>query len=231
MEPEPDEVIRPGPRPAVLDQLLDRVRWFGFGRLVVAAVSVVVVALGAAWLVRAPELPVEASLPVAAPTVAATTSVPWSTTPSSAQLAADVVVHVAGAVVAPGVHRLPAGARVIDAVTVAGGPLPEASLDAINLAAPLVDGLRLYVPRVGEVVTAVAPGVDAPGVTATSGPVDLNRATVAELDGLPGVGPATAAAIVEHRERAGPFASVDDLEDVPGIGPAKLAALAGLVTV
>jgi competence protein ComEA len=215
----------------VLDQLLDRIRWFGLGRLITAAVSIVAVAFGAAWLVRAPDLPVEASLPVATATAVVTTSTPWSTTPGGAQLTVEVVVHVAGAVVAPGVHRLPAGARVIDAVTVAGGPLPEASLDAINLAAPLVDGLRLYVPRVGEVVAAVAPGVVAPGVTATSGPVDLNRATVAELDGLPGVGPATAAAIVEHRERAGPFASVDDLEAVPGIGPAKLAALAGLVTV
>jgi competence protein ComEA len=232
MEPAPDEVHRPVPRVAVVEQVVDRLRWFGLGRLVVAAVSVVTVALGAAWLVRAPELPVEASLPVATVTAVTSTSAPSSTTPADGAPMADLVVHVAGAVLNPGVHRLSVGARVIDAVTAAGGPLPDASIDAINLAAPLVDGLRLYVPRVGEVVDVVEPEAAAPtGSGAPAGPVDLNRATVAELDRLPGVGPATAAAIVEHRERAGPFATVGDLEDVPGIGPAKLAALAGLVTV
>ncbi|MCU0261549.1 MAG: helix-hairpin-helix domain-containing protein, partial [Ilumatobacteraceae bacterium] len=114
--------------------------------------------------------------------------------------------HVAGAVAAPGVHRLPAGARVVDAVTAAGGPLPDAVLDAVNLAAPLVDGQRLYVPRAGDDPVVLAapgvPGVDPAAPPGPAGPVDLNRATVAELESLPGVGPATAAAIVEHRESA-----------------------------
>ena len=114
-----------------------------------------------------------------------------------------VVVHVAGAVVAPGVYELGAGARAADAVTVAGGASPEADVDALNLAAPLQDGERVYVPVVGE---AVPPPVAAPTSSAAVGPVDLNRATVDELDGLPGIGPATAQAIVAHREANGPFA-------------------------
>ncbi|MEY4174789.1 MAG: hypothetical protein RI900_1954, partial [Actinomycetota bacterium] len=97
--------------------------------------------------------------------------------------------------------------------------------DAINLAARLLDGQRVYVPRVGE---AVPPGA---GPEAPSGPLDLNSATEEQLDDLPGVGPATAAAIVAHRDSNGPFGSVDDLGEVRGIGPAKLDALRGLVTV
>jgi competence protein ComEA len=126
------------------------------------------------------------------------------------------------------VYELAPGARVQAAVEAAGGPVPGADPGALNLAAPVGDGQRVYIPMVGELVP-LATG--SPAVTVAPGPVDLNRASAAELDGLPGIGPATAAAIVEHREQNGPFASIEDLEAVRGIGPAKLDALRDLVRV
>lgn len=129
-----------------------------------------------------------------------------------------VFVHVSGAVRVPGVYTLDATARVVDAVEAAGGATAEAELHQLNLAALVVDGQQIRVPVEGEVVTSFAPAVD--------GPIDLNRADVVALQELPGVGPATAEAIVAYRDDNGPFQSVDDILDVPGIGPAKLAAIA-----
>ncbi len=153
-----------------------------------------------------------------------------------------VVVHVAGAVMRPGVVTLPAGSRAVDAVDAAGGLAPGADPDRVNLAAPLVDGARLVVPLVGQPVPAEVaaeprssiggPGGGAApsGTSASSGaPVDLNTADAAMLDSLPGVGPATAAAIIAHRDERGRFESVDELLDVRGIGEAKLDALRDLV--
>jgi competence protein ComEA len=152
-----------------------------------------------------------------------------------------VVVHAAGAVVRPGVHRLPGGSRVADVLAAAGGPGPDADLDRVNLAALVADGQRLYVPRLGEAaVPAPVGAADGAGTAGAAGggtsptaggPVDLNAATESELDVLPGVGPSTASAIVAHREANGPFSRVDDLLEVRGIGPAKLEALRDLVTV
>lgn len=144
-----------------------------------------------------------------------------------------LVVHVAGAVQSPGVYRLSSGARVIDAVQAAGGVAVDSNSDAINLAAALTDGERVYVPRVGEVAPVVASGstTGSGASTAPSGPVNLNTATADDLDSLPGVGPATAAAILAYRDEHGPFAAVDDLGEVRGIGTVKLDALRGLVTV
>jgi competence protein ComEA len=148
--------------------------------------------------------------------------------PAVAPTTADVVVHVAGAVVRPGVARLPGGGRVTDAVAAAGGPTREADLDQVNLAARVSDGDRVYVPRRGELPPPAVSG--APGsAMAKPGPVDLNTAGVEQLDALPGVGPATAKAIVDYRGSKGRFRSVDDLLAVPGIGPAKLATLKPLV--
>ena len=207
--------------------------WFGVRRVVAVVVTTIAVVAGGWWLLRAPAPPTEAGLPFAAPTSSpppATSTVPGPSPPTTQ--ATSVVVHVAGAVAAPGVYELPAAARTGEAVTAAGGPAPGADVDALNLAAPLRDGERVYVPVVGE---SVPPPIAAPGASAGSsvapGPVDLNRASAGELDTLPGIGPATAEAIVTHREANGPFASVDDLEQVRGIGPAKLEAIRPLVTV
>lgn len=138
-----------------------------------------------------------------------------------------LVVHAAGAVLRPGVYRVAAGSRVNDVVTAAGGPAPDADLDQLDLAAKVGDGDRVYVPRRGE--AAGTPGAGASGVVGA--PLDLNRATIEQLDALPGVGPATARAIVDWRTRHGRFRSVQDLLDVPGIGPAKLDRLRPMVTV
>lgn len=207
------------------------VAWFGAARLAGAALTVLV-ALGLAWwLFRPSPPPVESTLPYAS-TPSTSSAVAPTTTPTGPPPTTGptgVVVHVAGAVVAPGVYALAPGSRVVDGVTVAGGGAPDADLSALNLAAALVDGERIYVPRVGEApVPAAVPGPF--GSSPPSGPVDLNAAGVDELDTLPGIGPTTAAAIVAFRDEHGPFASVAALEDVPGIGPAKLATLEGLVT-
>lgn len=217
MEP----LSRPARPDSRAEQLRAWVEWFGVARLVAASFATVIVCVGAYWLVRSPPPPTEASLPVAT-TASSAPPAPTTVAPSS------VMVHVAGAVAAPGVYELPPGARVRDAVAAAGGPIDNAEWNAVNLAAVVVDGSRLYVPEVGEAVPADAMLDDAP--VGPAGPVDVNRATVEQLIVLPGVGPATATAIVTERERNGPFVVVDDLERVPGIGPAKLAALRDLVT-
>ncbi|PZN12274.1 MAG: hypothetical protein DIU69_04160 [Bacillota bacterium] len=146
---------------------------------------------------------------------------------------AAVVVHVAGAVAKPGVYRLPAGARVMDAIEAAGGPSPQAELHALNLAAPLEDGTRIQVPTREEVAsgrfTPPAPGGDRVGPVAPQDGgrllVDINRAGVDELEQLPGIGPALAQRIVADRQVNGPFRRPEDLARVSGIGEKKLAQL------
>lgn len=142
----------------------------------------------------------------------------------------EVVVHVAGAVASPGVQRLPPGARVIDAVEAAGGADADADMARLNLAALLVDAEQIYVPRVGEqpplpLATGDAGG---PGGDAADDRVNINQAAADALEELPGVGPVTAQAIVDHRDEHGPFGSVDQLMDVRGIGEAKLEQLRDL---
>ena len=155
-------------------------------------------------------------------------SVPAAVSPDRPEV---VLVHVAGAVHDPGVYEVAAGARAIDAVAAAGGPTAEAELDRLNLAAPVVDGDRLYVPAMGEDEPPPVnpPAAELPG--GRGGLIDLNRATAQELESLPGIGPALAAGIVAHRLEHGPFSDVAQLVDVPGIGPAKFDRLADLITV
>ncbi|RIX28921.1 ComEA family DNA-binding protein [Amnibacterium setariae] len=144
--------------------------------------------------------------------------------PSPAQT--PVLVHVTGAVRRPGLVALPTGARLIDAVTAAGGPRPSADLGAVNLAARVVDGQQVAVPERG------APRSSAPPAAAggSAAPVSLSTATAEQLDALPQIGPALAARIVAYREAHGPFGAVGDLAQVGGIGPKTIAGLRDLVT-
>jgi len=130
----------------------------------------------------------------------------------------DIVVDVAGAVQRPGVYRLPAGARVIDALSRAGGPAAGAQLEAINRAAQLTDGQQVVVPD-------RAPGGGAGGAGGEEGPISLGGATVEQLDTIDGIGPVTAQKIVEFRDLHGGLASVEQLDDVSGIGPATMESL------
>lgn len=147
-----------------------------------------------------------------------------------------VIIHVAGAVVAPGVVQLPAGSRVHQAVAAAGGGAASADLNRLNLAALLTDGQKLYVPREGEEVPADASGAagEAAGVGGTGpagGKVNLNTAGVEELDALPKVGPVLAQRIVDWRKEHGPFKTVEELDAVDGVGPKMLETLLPLVGV
>lgn len=135
-----------------------------------------------------------------------------------------LLVHVAGAVRHPGLVALPAGARVIDAVTAAGGPTGSADQGVINLAARVTDGQQVVVPKRGA---AAAGAAAAPAATA---PVSLSTATAEQLETLPRIGPALAARILAYRDVHGGFSSVDELGEVGGIGPKTLAGLKDLVT-
>jgi competence protein ComEA len=141
---------------------------------------------------------------------------------------AVLVVHVVGAVRRPGLLRLREGARVADAVARAGGATRGADLSALNLAAPLVDGIQVLVPR--RAAPGAASSGDAGDGALAGAKLSLATATAEELDELPGVGPVTAQQILDYRTEHGPFASVDDLDAVPGIGPARIEQLRDLVT-
>jgi competence protein ComEA len=149
---------------------------------------------------------------------------------STTTLATTLHVHAAGAVQRPGVVEVPAGARVVDVVNAAGGAAGDADLNQINLAELVTDGERIYVPRAGEVVASIAgpaslgsgSGSGSSGSKDGGGIVNINEANATELESLPGVGPATAQAILDYRSEHGRFRSVDDLLNVRGIGPAKL---------
>ena len=147
--------------------------------------------------------------------------------PAESAPAALLYVHVVGAVRHAGLFRIRDGSRVADALARAGGPTRHADLAAVNLAAPLVDGQQVVVPRRGPPGSAAAVGASGPG---SGMKVGLASATVEQLDELPGVGPVTAQKIVDWRTTHGPFRSVDDLDDVPGIGPARIEQLRDLVT-
>jgi competence protein ComEA len=163
---------------------------------------------------------------------------------SGRRVAADrparIAVHVAGAVARPGVVELPAGSRVIDAVEAVGGAPPDADLDRLNLAAKLADGQRVFVPKAGQADpgagygagdTGDAAGGQSGGPGTTGGKLDLNTATQAQLEDLPGIGPTYAQAIIAERQRRGGFTSVNELRSVRGIGDKRFAELAPLVTV
>lgn len=141
----------------------------------------------------------------------------------------SVTVHVVGAVARPGVVCLPFGSRASDAIEAAGGLREDAEPSAVNLARVVSDGEQIVVPVRGQAPAAGVPaGGGAPG--APGGKVNLNTGGIAELDALPGVGPATAAKIVADREENGPFRRPEDLMRVPGIGQKRFEQLKNLIT-
>jgi competence protein ComEA len=150
--------------------------------------------------------------------------VPVRAKPAAAKL---LVVDVAGAVRHAGLYRLRSGSRIDDAIAAAGGPTAKAQLDSVNLAAPIADGEQIVVPGRGA---AGSVGASPPAVgSSPSAPLDLNSATLEQLESLPGIGPVTAQKILDYRQAHGAFHSVAELEGVPGIGPAHMAQLKGLV--
>jgi competence protein ComEA len=198
-----------GPRDRALGRLRELIDFWGSGRLV-AALSKTAAGL---WLLSPSRPPVEAAIPTWSPTAG-------STEPGAGEPIVRVTVHVAGAVKRPGVYRLDAGSRVHEAIDAAGGPTAEADTDRVNLAAPLVDGAQVKLPEFGEISADWSD---------TEGPVNINSADAATLEGLPGIGPSLARAIIDERERSGPFEGVDDLDRVSGLGPVRIDALRDLV--
>ncbi len=211
--------------------LFVRIKWFGVSRLVGSVVSVVLVAGAGWWLVQVPPPPPEAALAFA-PSL---TSVPVVSKKIEV-VPQFLTVHIAGAVKSPGVYRLRQGARVNDGVDAAGGATTTADLDSVNLATLLNEGEQIYIPKRGEkprtittrpqlsVGGAVSDGVISGGDVATR-LININLASATELEQLPGVGPATAKAIVAYREKYGAFNTLEDLLKVRGIGPAKLSEI------
>ena len=205
-------------RASIRSELRARVFNRRTAQLVMTAVVVVIAVLVAVWLFSPPADRVEDSLLSANAEVSispATTAVLWLDT------AVSLSVHVAGEVASPGVHQMPVGSRVIDAINAANGPTDDAELDALNLAAFVADGDRLYVPSSqaldGDPFIDLGQGVGSP--------INVNKASAIGLESLPGVGPATEDQIIRERESNGPFSSIDDLTRVSGIGPATVEKL------
>jgi competence protein ComEA len=206
---------------------------------VVLGIVTMCLALVMLWLLLRPSAP---PLETVVPQVSGVETVNSATVSAPSTL----TVHVAGAVKSPGVYVLSSRARVIDAVKAAGGALTSADLEGINLAQTINDTEQIYIPLRSRRTTriTVAPRLKPTRSTTTTtvstaqgsttgvaGIVNLNSASVSELDALPGVGPATAKAIIDHRTKKGPFTKVEDLLNVSGIGPSKLAALRNQVSV
>ena len=191
----------------------------GLGRRELVALSLVGLAItgGAAlWYVRSLPRPIE-TVELSGPTPGP------STTP------APLFIHVAGWVRNPGVYELQVGERVIDAIDRAGGPRQGADLNALNLAALLVDAQQVLVPRKAPVHSGAVGPVTAPGSPGQK--INLNLAAAADLETLPGIGEVLAQRIIEHRESNGPFTTVDELMEVSGIGEARLEDIRDKVTV
>ena len=191
----------------------------------IVATGMVIVVLGALWARGGGASEAGAGTPRGG-------SVPQTVSVSDAPGAgATILVHVAGAVRHPGVYRVRDGARVQTAIRRAGGATHQADLDALNLAAKLTDGRQVLVPSRVRAVASASGTASGTSAAPAGAPVNLNSATVEELDVLDGIGPTTAQKIVDYREEHGGFSSVDDLDSVPGIGPATVESLRDAVTV
>lgn len=154
---------------------------------------------------------------------------------SSAGSGGVIKVHVAGAVERPGLYELPTGTRVMDAIEMAS-PVPEADINLLNLAAVLIDGQKVQVPRKGEAPTPAVgtnsgQGAGGPGTGLVLGKVNLNTASLAELDTLPGIGPALAQRIIDYRQQKGGFRRIEDVKNVSGIGDKVFVQIKDLIAV
>lgn len=205
-------------------------------KALVLLLSVVVVA-ASTWAMRAQteSVPLLERSPAPIASHASSHQAPSNPPPSASGAGATnavIQVHVTGQVRRPGVVRLPPGARVHQAITAAGGVTPQAHLGSLNLAAVLGDGAQVVVAGsdADESVVSGQPPTDA-GTTGPGSGTNLNTATLAELEELPGVGPVTAGAILAWREQHGRFTTVEELQEVDGIGPKTYAKLAPHVTV
>ncbi len=182
-------------------------------------VLVGIVLLGALLVLGVPRLLHRGSAQVALPVLRAPRPA------AAASSGKKLVVDVAGAVRRPGLHALPPGTRIADALAAAGGATARADVNAVNLAAPIADGEQIVVPARGTGSAGGSSGA-APSPTA---PLDLNTASLEQLDALPGIGPTTAQKILDYRQAHGSFHSVEELDAVPGIGQGRLEQLKGLV--
>lgn len=200
---------------------LRNARWTLSARHVLVLAAVLLLGLGWAGcaVIRARPSPIPDARP---PTTLTTGSPVAQPTPagSTAKPTTTLVVHVAGKVHRPGLIRAPTGSRVADALTLAGGPLRGVDLSSLNLARQLTDGEQIVV----GLPTTPAGSTTTPGSQPTT-PLNLNTATVPQLDALPGVGPVLAQRILDYRTQNGPFTTVDQLQEVPGVGPKKFDSL------
>ncbi len=203
----------------------DRVRWLVTAAIVVLVVSILLTSFSKSNTTDDATLSLEADAK----------GTPADQEPSVkspiATIATQIGVDVIGAVQQPGVYYLGSPARIADAVQAAGGLAPDADREQINLAAHITDGQQIRVPRVGD--TPQKPdAADPPTDSSTQGAaVNINRADVATLDALEGIGPATAEAIVAYRTSEGPFKRIDDVQNVKGIGPALFSRIKDHITV
>ena len=200
------------------------IEWLGRHRAVLSAAILLVVGICLSIVVlRRPEPPrivLQQSTQQAAQQAATRPA-------ASPQVASLLVVHLSGEVIAPGVYRLPVGARIDDALKAAGGPTGSGDVHRLNLAARLADGQQIVVPKR---VDSVSSG-PVPSSSPTPGRVNLNVAGVAELDRLPGVGPVTAQRIVAYREQHGPFSQVEQLRDAKLVNAATFEKIKDLVEI
>ncbi len=210
---------------------LRNTRWTLSARhvLVLAAVLLIGLAWAGCAVIRARPSPIPdarppttltTGSPVTQPTPTAPSGKPQPPTPTT-----TLVIHVAGKVHRPGLIRAPTGARVADALTLAGGPLRGVDLSSLNLARQLTDGEQIVVGLPTQPTTPASSTTTPTGPQPPTTPLNLNTATAPQLDALPGVGPVLAQRILDYRTQNGPFTTVDQLQEVPGVGPKKFDSL------